>query len=144
MSTLAKAISIAAIAHGEQKRKTSNIPYLFHPLRVMLAASRFGQVYAIVAILHDTIEDTDLSIADLAKEGFSEEVLNAVRVLTKTKGLGYIEYLNAVKANHIALIVKLLDIEDNMSDLETLGTFEPEQEHRLRLKYENALAILRS
>lgn len=145
MATLDRAIVLATLAHSGQKRKVSEEPYIYHPLRVMLKAGRFGVEFAMVSILHDCIEDTNLTLEELTNEGFSVSVIEAVRLLTKHVGQRYEqEYLPEVKANLLARIVKICDIEDNMQDLETLGTFDWENGKRLRLKYETALQYLRS
>ncbi len=144
MATLDRAIVLATQAHSGQYRKVTHEPYINHPMRVMLKAGKFGVEFATVAILHDVVEDTEISLATLTAEGFSDSVIEAVRVLTKVKGQDYtIEYLPPVRDNLFARIVKILDIEDNISDLETLGTFDWEDGKRRRTKYEIALQILR-
>lgn len=143
MSDLDRALVLATYAHSGQKRKVTNQPYIFHSIRVMLNAAKFGQEYAIVAVLHDTVEDTDVTIAQLISEGFSPDVVEAVEYLTKVDYRPYNEYLLRVKSNPLARIVKILDIEDNMSDLHTLAVFDVEGAERLRKKYETALAVLR-
>ena len=72
-----------------------------------------------VAYLHDVIEDTELTLEDLCEYGFSEEVLKAVDVITKKKGQDYQTYLNSVKENKLARVVKLADLHHN-SDLTRL------------------------
>lgn len=144
MATLDRAIVLATLAHSGQKRRVTQEPYINHPIRVMLKAGKFGVEFAITAILHDVVEDTKLTLETLTEEGFSDTIIEAVRVLTKVKGQNYeIDYLPAVRDNLLARTVKVLDIEDNMSDLETLGTFNWEEGKRLRTKYEMALQVLR-
>ena len=143
MSTLDTAIVLATVAHEGQKRKITNEPYILHPMRVMLKAIHFGMDFGIVAILHDTLEDTSLTIPKLKQANFSGAIIDSICRLTKTLELPYNEYLDRLKSDPIARVVKVLDIEDNLYDLETVGTFAPEDEVRLRLKYETALATLR-
>lgn len=140
---LTKAITLATNAHAGQFRKINGEPYIFHPMRVMLKASQFGEKYGIIAILHDTLEDTKLTVQDLISEGFSDEIILAVETLTKLKGAPYNEYLTKVRNNPVALVVKILDIEDNLSDMETVGVFDKDMELNLRTKYANALRFLR-
>lgn len=143
MGDLTTAITLATNAHSGQLRKITGEPYIFHPMRVMLKASQFGEKYGIIAILHDTLEDTTLTEVDLIQAGFSAEIRDAIGTLTKFKGVQYDEYLQGVRSNPLALIVKILDIEDNLSDMETVGVFNPDMELNLRAKYANALRVLR-
>lgn len=108
---LVKAVKLAVQAHSGQLDKAGK-PYIDHPLRVMNAVSATEE--KIVAVLHDTIEDTDLTIEKLQSEGFPENILNALIVLTKKKGDDYSEYIERVKQNAIALRVKIADMADNM------------------------------
>lgn len=110
MSTLDKAIEIAARAHAGQREKGGQ-PYVFHPLRVMMRVqSNEGRI---VAALHDVVEDTDVTIEDLRKAGFSERVLAAVDRLTKRPGEEWETYLARVKQSKLAIEVKLSDLWDN-------------------------------
>lgn len=135
MSNLATAISLAALGHEGQTRNDEETPYIVHPLRVMLKALTYSNNHAIVAILHDTIEDTDLTIGDLKNEGFSKEVILAVGLLTRTLDTSYDNYLAAIKNNDLARTVKILDIEDNLAD-------DPSPKQVIR--YTKALEFLRS
>ena len=83
MSTLEKAIEIAARAHTGQVDK-AGAPYILHPLRLMMAVRRPNERMA--AVLHDVVEDTDVTLDDLRAAQFQEEVLDAVDALTKRKG----------------------------------------------------------
>jgi (p)ppGpp synthase/HD superfamily hydrolase len=94
-------------------------PYILHPLTVML---RFRDPDArIVAILHDSVEDSDQTLADLEKEGFSEEVVEAVDALTRREGESYEEFIARLRPNPLARRVKLADLEHNM-DLRRIGS----------------------
>jgi len=70
-----------------------------------------------VAYLHDTLEDTYLTDTDLLEAGFSEEVVEAVRALTRKDGETYFDFILRVQLNPLAVKVKVADLEDNMSDL---------------------------
>ncbi len=111
MATLERAIEIAAAAHAGQADKAGQ-PYILHPIRVMLSMS--GNDERIAAILHDVVEDTRISFADLADYGFSEAVIEAVRALTKEDGESRIEAARRAVQNPIARKVKLADVADNM------------------------------
>jgi (p)ppGpp synthase/HD superfamily hydrolase len=111
MSLLEKAIQIAVRAHAGQKDRAGQ-PYILHPLRVM--ARVHTEAEKIVAILHDTVEDTDLSLDDLRAAGFPEEILIAVDCLTKREGEPYDDLIQRAKLNRLAKPVKLADLQDNM------------------------------
>lgn len=83
MSTIERAIEIAARAHAGQVDK-AGAPYILHPLRVMLAVKTEEQQMA--AVLHDVVEDTEVTFNELRAEGFAANVLEAVKALTKRDG----------------------------------------------------------
>ena len=111
MSTIERAIEIAARAHAGQVDK-AGAPYIFHPLRVMFAVKTPEQ--KMTAILHDVVEDTDVTFEYLRTEGFSTEVLDAVKALTKADGEARLDAARRAANNAIARIVKLADVTDNM------------------------------
>jgi len=111
MSTVEKAIEIAARAHAGQVDKAGS-PYIFHPLRIMLAVKTPFERMA--AVLHDTVEDTTVTLVDLRDAGFPPEVLDAVEALTKRKGESRLEAARRAAKNPISLVVKLADVADNM------------------------------
>ena len=86
----------------------------------------------IAAVLHDVVEDTDWTTEKLEAEGFSEEVITAVKLLTHDKKVPYKKYIEAIKTNKIALNVKLADLEDNM-DLKRIT--KPKFEDYMRLAH---------
>lgn len=110
MATLDRAIQIAAAAHAGQVDKEL-LPYILHPLRVMMLVSSIAE--KIAAVLHDVVEDTTVTHEDLAKEGFTAEVLDAVHRLTRTKEIKYVDYVVRCKESAIARAVKLADLTDN-------------------------------
>ena len=83
MSTIERAIEIAAAAHAGQLDKAGQ-PYILHPLRVMLRVSNDAERMA--AVLHDVVEDTPVTLAQLTESGFPAEVLAAIEALTKRPG----------------------------------------------------------
>lgn len=111
MSTLERAIEISAAAHAGQVDKAGQ-PYILHPLRVML---RVNELHArMAAVLHDVVEDTPVTLAELIAEGFPHEVVVAVEALTKRPGETRLEAAARAAANPIARVVKLADNAENM------------------------------
>ena len=111
MSTLERAIEIAAAAHAGQIDKAGQ-PYILHPIRVMLRVHRLEE--RIAAMLHDVIEDTAVTLEQLQEEGFSEAVLQAVEALTKRIGETRLVAAGRAAQNPIARMVKLADNSENM------------------------------
>lgn len=112
MSTLERAIEIATEAHSGQLDKSGK-EYLEHPLRVM-AAGR-SEEEKIVGVLHDVIEDSDWTFERLAAEGFSHEILSALRCITKlSESEPYDKFIARIKKNGLATQVKIYDLTDNM------------------------------
>jgi hypothetical protein len=110
MATIERALQIAAKAHEGQKDK-EGLPYILHPLRVMMAVE--GEEAQVVAVLHDVVEDTSVTPDDLRQAGFSEGVLAAVACVTHRKGEPYADYVVRCKGNEVARRVKLADLGDN-------------------------------
>tara|TARA_R110002096_G_scaffold197544_1_gene380954 strand:- start:212 stop:640 length:429 start_codon:yes stop_codon:yes gene_type:complete len=117
-SILVTAIQIAVQAHGETLDKSGQ-PYILHPLRVMMA--QMSDVSRIAGILHDVVEDTNVTIDDLRSAGIPEESLTAIVMLTHEESEPYEEYINKLYQNHIAKSVKLADLLDNMNVLRLPG-----------------------
>jgi (p)ppGpp synthase/HD superfamily hydrolase len=111
MSTVERAIQIAASAHAGQVDKAGQ-PYILHPLRVMLRMSTEHE--RIAAVLHDVIEDTPVTLEQLAAEGFSAEVVDAVEALTKRSGESRLAAAERAAKNDVARAVKLADNAENM------------------------------
>ena len=137
MSTLENAISLATEAHKGQKDK-NGAPYILHPLRVMARVQ--SETEKIVAVLHDTIEDTDYTIENLKKNGYSKEVLEAIDCLTKRDNEDYNNYVKRCKSNPIAQKVKIADLENNM-DIRRFEVLTEEDLKRLN-KYLDAWRYL--
>ncbi|MCM3273332.1 GTP pyrophosphokinase [Paenibacillus elgii] len=139
MSDLTKAILIATAAHQGQLDK-GNQPYILHPLRLMLKAPDNDS--RIVAVLHDVIEDTDVTIESLRQEGFAERLLEALDCLTRRDNETYEEFLQRIKPNALARYVKLLDLEDNR-DVRRIKNLSEKDFERLQ-RYEKAVKYLLS
>ena len=134
-----KAYEIAKKAHLGQIDKAGE-DYIKHPEKV--ASFVNSDEEKAVAYLHDVIEDTELTLEDLREYGFSEEVLKAVDVITKKKGQDYQTYLNSVKENKLARVVKLADLRHN-SDLTRLINIT-EKDIERKEKYQRAIDFLNS
>ncbi len=134
-----KAMHIAYNAHHGQLDK-SGAPYIFHPIH--LAEQMEDEFTCCAALLHDVVEDTDVTLEDLRKD-FPEGIVEAVRLLTHEKGVPDVEYLTAIKANPIALKVKLADNAHNADQTRCCGTEVSEEKMAYwRVKYAKARAIL--
>lgn len=137
MSTLERAIQIAADAHAGQFDK-GGAPYILHPLRVMMSLQVPAQ--QIVAVLHDVVEDSKVTLGDLRAAGFPNDVLTAIRALTKKKGETRLEAAARAATNPIARAVKLADVSDNM-DLGRIARPSESDVARIR-EYEEVRALL--
>ena len=134
---LDRAIELAKQHHEGQTDKAGK-PYIEHPLRVMNQVE--SEEEKIVAVLHDIVEDTDISLDDLRSEGFSEEVVSAVECLTKQDGENYDSYIERISFNPLAVKIKLADLEDN-SDLTRLPEVTDKDLERIE-KYDKAFEKL--
>lgn len=134
-----RAMRLAYQAHHGQTDKTG-LPYIHHILHV--AEQMPDEQTTIAALLHDTIEDTDVTFADLVREGFPSESLDAVRMLTHDASVPYLDYIRSLRSNRIAVTVKLADLAHN-SDLTRLDKITPADRERAE-KYKKAMAILRT
>ena len=128
MDLLNKAIEIAATAHSGQVDKAGE-PYILHPLRVMLSGST--ETERICAVLHDVIEDSDMTIQQLSQLGFPAEILTIIPLLTKQQGETYEDFISRLLPNQVACQVKLADLSDNM-DLSRIP--EPSEQDFERLQ----------
>jgi (p)ppGpp synthase/HD superfamily hydrolase len=129
MSTLERAIEIATEAHRGQLDK-AGCDYIEHPLRVMAAGKSLDE--KIVGVLHDVVEDTNWTFEDLAAEGFSAEVIEALRCVTKqSESEPYDKFIARVKRNPLAVAVKLNDLSDNM-DIRRLPYLSDKDVKRLK------------
>jgi len=113
---LADAVALAARVHREQRDK-AGMPYILHPLRLMLRQE--SEEAQIVAVLHDVLEDSPdtgapVTCADLREMGFGEDVVRAIDALTKREGESYDDFIDRLASNPLARQVKMADLEDNM------------------------------
>ena len=137
MSSIERAIEIASSAHAGQRDKAGQ-PYIFHPLRVMLRVNTEHEQMA--AVLHDVVEDTSVTLDNLAQEGFPSEVLRAIAALTKLPGETLLEAAARAAADPVARKVKLADNAENM-DLSRIPNPTDKDYARCR-EYEEVRALL--
>jgi (p)ppGpp synthase/HD superfamily hydrolase len=141
MSTLARAIEIAARAHEGQRDKSGE-PYISHPLRIALDFIRTGdETRAIIAVLHDVIEDSAVTAADLEREGFALAIVEAVTALTRRDDEDYQDFVARAGQNDLARLVKIADLKDNL-DKARLAKLPAEKRDQLLRKYKGALQAL--
>ena len=134
-----KAMDIAYHAHHGQL-DYNGIPYIFHPIH--LAEQMEDEISCCVALLHDVVEDTTVTLADLELE-FPPAVTQAVDLLTHREGVDYFDYVRAIRANPIAVKVKLADIAHNADQTRCIGSgLASDDLSRWRDKYRKAQEIL--
>lgn len=134
---LSRAISLAAQKHAGQFDQGGN-PYILHPIRVMMAVSTTNE--KIVAVLHDVVEDTDVTLDHLSLMGFSGEIVCAVESVTHNKvSEGYLDYVSRAKKNEIGRVVKAADLRDNLDAYRLTLDGRDEERHT---RYIKALRIL--
>ena len=134
-----RAMQIAYNAHHGQVDK-AGMPYIFHPMH--LAESMEDEISCCTALLHDTVEDTDITFSDLEME-FPKAVLDALKLLTHDKGTDYFDYVRAIRNNPVAVKVKLADIAHNTDQSRLVGCgMSEETKAYFRSKYAKAKAIL--
>lgn len=132
-----RALRIAIYVHEEQKDKSGR-EYIMHPIRV---AERCKDPRAkIVALLHDTIEDTEVTADYLREQGFPEEIISGVLSVTKREGESYDDFVCRAAENFLGREVKIADLEDNM-DIRRLKEITEDDVARLR-KYLRAWKYL--
>lgn len=136
ITPLDTALRIAADAHFGQHDK-AGLPYILHVCRVVDRVR--GESGKVVAALHDVLEDSDLTVEDLAAEGYRAGVLDAIVTITRRAGETYADYIRRVKADPLATLVKLADLRENLDGL----TVDIDPTGSLRTRYTKALAFLR-
>ena len=124
---LEKAIRLAAEAHSGQRDKAGG-PYILHPLRMMFTMDTPAE--RMVAVLHDIVEDTGWTLEALRREGFPEDIVEAVACLTRQQDESYEAFIERAAQHPIARRVKLADLEDNM-DVRRLETLTQKDQSRL-------------
>ncbi|MCK5643846.1 MAG: guanosine-3',5'-bis(diphosphate) 3'-pyrophosphohydrolase [Gammaproteobacteria bacterium] len=112
-----EAYAISSTLHLGQERKFTGRPYIEHPIAV---ASKFKDIdYKILAILHDVVEDTDMTTEKLISEyHLASHIAKALNVITRYEDQTYLDYIQQFKYNDLARAVKIEDIKHNISDLD--------------------------
>lgn len=131
------ALQLCYTAHKNQLDKGKK-PYYFHPIYVALNLKDENQ--KIVALLHDVIEDTEITLDDLRREGFSESIIEAVNILTRKKDESYDSYIQRIKSNALSKAVKIEDLKHN-SDVTRMESITEKDRMRIE-KYKRALKYL--
>ncbi len=132
------AMRIAYDAHHGTMDK-SGAPYVFHPF--IVAESMDDEISTVVALLHDVVEDTDITFDDLKEKGIPESVIVPLRLITHEKGTDYMEYIRSVGTDPIATKVKLADLSHNM-DVTRYCRPMTEYEMKRQEKYQRAKEYL--
>ena len=132
-----KALKLCFEAHKDQVDKTG-LPYVFHPFH--LAEQMDDEISTVCALLHDVVEDTDLTLENLTEMGFPVEVTDVLALLTHDPDVPYIDYVKVISTNPVATKVKIADLTHN-SDLTRLDVVD---EYALKRgqKYAEALRLL--
>lgn len=131
------AYEIAKKYHAGQVDKSGK-DYIFHPIAVAQRVKSENE--KILALLHDTLEDTSLTLKQLEAYGFDEEILEGLEAITKKENENYFVFINRLKANPLARRVKIADLLHNL-DITRLEILTKEDLER-HSKYLAALEIL--
>lgn len=137
-TTLTKnALKLCFEKHKEQKDKTG-LPYVFHPF--YLATQMDDEYTTVCALLHDVVEDSDVTFEDLINDGYPMEVIEALKLLTHNSEDDYFEYVRKICTNELAVKVKIADLKHN-SDLSRLDVID-EYALKRNEKYKKALELI--
>lgn len=113
IQALRRAVRVAAAAHRGQTDKAGE-PYIHHPLAVMSRLS--GDDERVVAVLHDTLEDTSLTAEKLLSMGFSASVVAALQAMTHKDHEPYLKYVRRICGNKLAVRPKIADVKENLRE----------------------------
>ena len=136
---LHKAITIACDAHQGQS-SINGEPYILHPLRLLIKAKSNEE--RIIAVLHDVIEKSNISLEDLKNKGFDQNIISSIDLLSRRRSESYIDYIGRLMQNRISVKIKLLDLADNIkmhSENNNNGIYDAKIK-----QYKNALKHIRS
>jgi (p)ppGpp synthase/HD superfamily hydrolase len=138
--TIEDALAVAIEAHrGQWYPAPEPEPFILHPLRVMHGVS--SRPAQIVALLHDVVEDSPVTLRDLADRGFDRMIVHAVDCLSRRSTETYEDYIRRVATDDLAREVKLSDLADNLANNQTLPATRANLARIAR--YEHALQVLR-
>jgi (p)ppGpp synthase/HD superfamily hydrolase len=139
MNIIDAAVALACRVHAGQVDKSGK-PYILHPLRLMLKFEDVDE--QVVSVLHDVVEDGDVTLEELRELGVSSAAVAAIDCLSKREGELYEDFIARIKPNDLARRVKIADIRDNM-DLTRLPQVSDKDLQRVA-KYHRALRELMS
>jgi Guanosine polyphosphate pyrophosphohydrolases/synthetases len=135
MTLLKRALCLSAMMHDGQVDKGGQ-PYILHPIRLMLKCETEEE--RVVALLHDVVEDTPMTLTCLRDfEGIPENIIEAIDCLTRRSEETYDEFIERVKTNELATKIKIYDLEDNM-DISRLKEFTDKDQKRIN-RYATAM-----
>ncbi|HED37191.1 MAG TPA: GTP pyrophosphokinase [Ignavibacteria bacterium] len=137
MNKLESAVLIAIKAHQNQIDK-GGLPYILHPLRIMIKMQTDEEM--IVAMLHDVVEDSKISLKDISKYEFDKKIMSALKVLTYSTDQNYEDYIKKISKNKLASKIKIADLKDNLN-LNRLPYLNKKDLERIN-KYHKALKYL--
>jgi GTP diphosphokinase / guanosine-3',5'-bis(diphosphate) 3'-diphosphatase len=135
MATFSKALELANTAHFD-KKDMGGKSYILHTLRVAMRLRTNDEELMSIAVMHDTVEDGNVTFDQLKEYGFSDRVVSALRLLTHQKGVSYDDYIEAMRGNIDALKIKREDLRDN-SDITRLKGVRDKDVQRM-IKYQKA------
>jgi (p)ppGpp synthase/HD superfamily hydrolase len=138
--TVRGATVLAAHAHGAQVDKAGR-PYMEHLERVRDSLAPHGDVAMITGVLHDVLEDTAVTAADLSREGVPDFAVEAIRAVTRREGETYMELIRRAAAHPLGRLVKLADNADN-ADEGRLALLDAGRAASLRKRYARARQVL--
>lgn len=131
------ALKIAFEAHKNQVDKNGT-PYVFHPYELATKMETENEI--ILALLHDVVEDSDMTLGELREMGFDGEIIEALSLLTHDERLSYEDYIERIKENQLARCVKLADLAHNSNE-NRLAKVDSATKKRLA-KYQRAIEVL--
>ncbi|MBO7196895.1 MAG: GTP pyrophosphokinase [Clostridia bacterium] len=131
------ALKLCFEAHKDQKDKTG-LPYVFHPFH--LAEQMDDEISTVCALLHDVVEDTEITLSQLRDMGYPDQVIEVLSLLTHADDTPYMDYVREIAKNEVAKKVKIADLTHN-SDLTRLDYIDEYAKIRNN-KYKEALDFL--
>lgn len=141
-SLVVRAFTLAQDAHRGQVDKVGRDYLLGHLTPVAQALRPYGDHAEAAGWLHDVLEDTPVTVADLVHRGFPDAVIDAVLACTRRDGETYPALIARAAAHPLGRLVKLADNWVNLTGLGTLARTDPATAARLRVKYEQARDVL--
>ena len=136
---LHKAITIACEAHQGQS-SIDGEPYILHPLRLLIKAKSNEE--RIIAVIHDVIEKSNISLVDLKNKGFDQNIISSIDSLSRRRSEPYIDYIGRLMQNRISVKIKLLDLADNIK-IYSENNYNEIYDAKIN-QYKNALKQIRS